>query len=71
MGNGKHDDTVAIRDAIAAAEAAGGGTIYFPAGTYAVDPQPGDAPSQFPAIFPITSSNLTFEGAGPTQTTAY
>ncbi len=68
LGNGKHDDTVAIRAAIAAAQAAGGGTIYFPAGTYDVAPQASDAPSQFPAIFPITSSNLTFEGAGPTQT---
>jgi hypothetical protein len=68
LGNGKHDDTVAIRNAIAAAQAAGGGTIYFPAGTYDVAPQATDAPSLFPVIFPITSSNLTFEGAGPTQT---
>jgi hypothetical protein len=68
LGNGKHDDTVAIRKAIAAAEAVGGGTIYFPAGTYDVDMQPGDPTTGFPAIFPITSSNLTFEGAGPTQT---
>jgi parallel beta-helix repeat protein len=68
LGNGKHDDTVAIRSAISAASAAGGGTIYFPAGTYAVDMQPGDPTTGFPAIFPITSSNLTFEGAGPTQT---
>ena len=68
LGNGKHDDTVAIRAAIAAAQAAGGGTIYFPAGTYDVAMQASDAPSQFPAIFNITSSNLTFEGAGPTQT---
>jgi hypothetical protein len=36
-GNGTTDDTTAIRSAITAA-AAGGGVVYFPAGTYLVQP---------------------------------
>jgi hypothetical protein len=70
-GNGTSDDTVAIRSAISAAVADGGGIIYFPAGTYAVDPQAGDTNSNplFPAIFTITTSNLVFMGAGANQTT--
>lgn len=35
-GDGVTDDTAAIASAIAAAEAAGAGTVYFPAGTYKV-----------------------------------
>jgi polygalacturonase len=34
VGDGKTSDRVAINKAIAAASAAGGGTVYFPAGTY-------------------------------------
>lgn len=34
IGNGVVDDTAAIQDAINAANAAGGGTVYFPPGTY-------------------------------------
>ncbi|HET8654160.1 MAG TPA: glycosyl hydrolase family 28-related protein, partial [Longimicrobiaceae bacterium] len=34
-GDGKTLDTDAINRAITAASAAGGGTVYFPAGTYA------------------------------------
>ncbi len=71
-GNGTTDDTVAIRAAISAAENDGGGIIFFPAGTYAVDMQPGDTGtwgngSAYPVIFPLTSSNLVFMGDGPTQ----
>src|SRR5580704_11247063 len=71
IGNGTSDDTVAIRSAINAAVANGGGIIYFPAGTYAVDNQPGDTFSNplFPAIFNITTSNLVFMGAGASNTT--
>ncbi len=70
-GNGTSDDTVAIRSAINAAVANGGGIIYFPAGNYAVDNQPGDTFSNplFPAIFNITTSNLVFMGAGASNTT--
>lgn len=35
-GDGTTDDTDAINNAISAASAAGGGTVYFPAGTYKV-----------------------------------
>jgi len=35
-GNGTTDDTVAIQAAAAAIQTAGGGTLYFPAGTYSV-----------------------------------
>jgi hypothetical protein len=66
-GNGKTDDTVAIRNTIAAAEKVGGGIIFFPTGTYDVAPQASDAPTQFPAIFTITSSNLVFLGMGATK----
>ncbi|MCB0013314.1 MAG: right-handed parallel beta-helix repeat-containing protein [Anaerolineales bacterium] len=38
-GDGLHDDTRAIRRAIRAARQAGGGVVYFPAGSYAVTPQ--------------------------------
>src|SRR5580704_6303716 len=64
LGNGQADDTVAIRDAISAAEAAGGGTVYFPAGTYLVAPQASDPVTDEQPIFQITGSNLTFLGAG-------
>lgn len=36
-GDGSTDDTTAIQDAIDAAEAAGGGVVYFPRGTYVVN----------------------------------
>ncbi|MES3001326.1 MAG: glycosyl hydrolase family 28-related protein [Pseudomonadota bacterium] len=36
-GDGSTDDRDAIQDAIDAAEAAGGGTVYFPRGTYVVN----------------------------------
>jgi hypothetical protein len=34
VGNGSADDTAAIRSAVTAAEGAGGGTVFFPSGTY-------------------------------------
>ncbi|MFW5883040.1 MAG: glycosyl hydrolase family 28-related protein, partial [Verrucomicrobiota bacterium] len=39
VGDGVVDDTAAIRDAIEAAAKAGGGTVFFPEGTYNVMPQ--------------------------------
>lgn len=38
LGNGVHDDTVAIQDAINAAQALGGAIVFFPPGTYMVTP---------------------------------
>jgi hypothetical protein len=61
QGNGVADDTVAIRSALSAAEAAGGGIIYLPTGTYAVDPQASD-PVAWGSIFTITASNIVFIG---------
>jgi hypothetical protein len=40
-GDGSHDDTAAVQAAIDAAVAAGGGTVYFPTGTYLVTPTAG------------------------------
>jgi parallel beta-helix repeat protein len=39
-GDGTHDDTSAIQDALDAASTAGGGTIFIPKGTYLINPQP-------------------------------
>ena len=57
-GNGTTDDTVAIRNALSAAQAAGGGIIYLPAGTYAVDPQSGD-PTEFANKVPVGGSSTS------------
>jgi hypothetical protein len=58
-GNGSTDDTVAIQSAITACQNAGGGTVYFPAGTYIVSP-PTTA-----AVFTITTTgNIAFRGNG-------
>jgi len=69
-GNGVTDDTVSIRNAIAAAVSNGSGIIWFPAGTYAVCMQAGDAGTyginaSYPVIFQIYSSNLVFQGDNP------
>lgn len=71
----------AVSNALAAAQAAGGGIIYFPAGTYKIYPtdasisnvggiptlDPGD--SAVSVLFNITSDNITFLGAGSGSTT--
>lgn len=36
IGNGTHDDTTAIQNALNACHTAGGGTVFFPTGTYKV-----------------------------------
>ena len=41
LGNGRTDDSGSIRAALAAAARAGGGVIYFPPGTYSIDPAAG------------------------------
>jgi hypothetical protein len=57
-GNGSTDDTVAILAALTAANAAGGGTVYFPAGTYI-----------FPSNLTVTSfNNIALQGAGQGNT---
>ncbi len=78
QGNGVADDTVPIRNALAAAEAAGGGIIYLPAGTYDVCPQASDLTSRLYydspnygsnlPIFVITTSNIVFIGDGSGKT---
>ena len=51
LGNGTTDDTAAIASAISAANTAGGGTVFFPAGTYLTGTQ-------------LIYSNITYQGAG-------
>ena len=66
VGNGVTNDTTAIQAAITAAVAAGGGEIYFPPGTYAVQRVPG-----FLGSFEIgNQNNLTFRGDGAASTLA-
>jgi hypothetical protein len=63
VGNGVADDTKAIRDTIQAVYNEGGGTVYLPAGTYAVAPDKG----QF-AIFYLKYGNIFIKGDGPDKT---
>lgn len=53
LGDGTTNDHTAIAAAITAANAAGGGTVYFPAGTYLVDGSLGAA-----------ATNITIKGDG-------
>lgn len=57
-GNGITDDTNAILVTIQAAETAGGGIVFLPAGTYNIS-----------SPITITSSNIAFRGAGNFATT--
>jgi hypothetical protein len=52
-GNGVADDTAAINLAVAAAQTAGGGIVYFPAGSYVIS-----------SLISITQSNIGLLGAG-------
>jgi hypothetical protein len=52
VGNGTTDDTTAVQAAITAVEAAGGGVIYFPVGTFLLSP------------LTITGSGITIVGSG-------
>lgn len=58
-GNGSADDTIAIQAAITAAEAAGGGILFFPAGTYRCTAA---------LTLPTTGNNITFLGVGADST---
>jgi Pectate lyase superfamily protein len=53
VGNGVTDDTNAVRSAIAAAGAAGGGTVFFPAGKYRV------------GWLTLAQPNVELRGVGP------
>ena len=61
--SGATDSTNAIQTAIDAAEAAGGGIVWMPAGTYRVSPQGGSAYS-----LRIDSDGVVLRGAGVGQT---
>lgn len=58
-GNGLGDNTAAVNKALAAAQAAGGGIVYLPAGTSNVTPALAGLGN---AIFTISSSNIVFIG---------
>ncbi len=54
FGDGYHDDTAAVTNALRAGQAAGGNAVvYFPAGHYLIS-----------STLPITGSNYTVEGSG-------
>lgn len=65
-GNGVTDDAQAFRDTVAAAKAAGGGTVYIPAGTYLMATRQ-TAPGGFGLIQMIDVSNVIVDGDGPTS----
>ena len=56
---GASDATLAIQSAINAAQAAGGGVVFLPAGLYAVSPQGANS-----YALTITASNVVLRGAG-------
>ena len=60
---GATDSTVAIQSAIDAAELAGGGVVYLPAGDYKISPQGGNA-----YCLLIDSSDIVLRGAGADST---
>ena len=59
LGDGVTNDTVAIRAAVAACKAAGGGHVYFPAGTYIVAPT-----EEFSQVIRVDFGNVAFVGDG-------
>lgn len=65
VGDGVADDTAAINLAIVAVGSAGGGTVYFPAGTYIVD-RVGSAAANFDldVCIDVQYSNVHLVGAG-------
>jgi Pectate lyase superfamily protein len=65
-GDGVTDDAEAIRDTVAAAKAAGGGTVYIPAGTYMLGSRPA-APGGYGLVQLVNVSNVDVVGDGPTS----
>lgn len=68
-GDGVTDDTTAIQDAIDAAEAAGGGVVYFPAGVYVVggalqDTGRSNAQLLLPLLDAVDTEQITIEFRG-------
>ncbi|MFR8739073.1 MAG: carbohydrate-binding protein [Eubacterium sp.] len=61
---GANDSTGAIQSAINAVEAAGGGTVYLPEGTFKVKP----TSSENSAALRVKGSNILFKGAGVGKT---
>ncbi|MEW2444515.1 glycosyl hydrolase family 28-related protein [Micromonospora marina] len=66
VGDGVADDTVRIQNALDAAAANGGGTVYLPAGTYKVSPQGSN-----PYALWVRSSRTILKGAGSASTKIY
>ena len=58
------DDAPAVRDAINAASAAGGGVVYFPAGVYNLGSDPNSSDYQPCSIQVFDRQNIHFRGAG-------
>lgn len=67
VGDGTTDDKAAINAAIAAAQAAGGGEVYFPEGTYLITGGigPGWTGNSDRDGLLITGNNITLVGTGP------
>lgn len=60
------DSTMAIQNAINAAQTAGGGTVYLPEGTFSITQIPGTK-----YCLHINKSNVVLKGAGPDKTHLY
>lgn len=68
IGDGINDDTEAIQDAINAAEADGGGTVYLPRGTYLVEGSTSAGSSvTISTAFEIGSTSIKIVGEGMDQ----
>jgi hypothetical protein len=61
LGDGAHDDTVGIQTAIDLCHASGGGTVYFPEGTYIISENP-----DTPAFCITVASNVSLLGESKT-----
>ena len=67
VGNGVHVDTAGVMAAVAAAEAAGGGIVFFPPGVYPISYNPDNSPAGV-----AFGSSLIVQGSGlPGPGTAY